>query len=247
MSPPRSSAAAEPRTGSGRRQPGRWARRQLLAAVATEVRGCTRCPLHRGRTNAVPGEGNPISRRAAGGRGSRCPRGCHRAPVRRSGRPAARASCSRSLGWAREDVFIANVVKCRPPGNRDPEPDEICGLRRLPRPPGGGARSGRDRHAGSPLAGPIPARCPHLGACTASCVDRAAASSSRCTILLRRCTRPRCERRSSRDIRGLPAALLAARAGARGGAGGIGPGGDARSPEPAPVAGSDETDQMTLF
>lgn len=31
----------------------------------------------------------------------------------------------RSLGWAREDVFIANVVKCRPPGNRDPEPDEI--------------------------------------------------------------------------------------------------------------------------
>ena len=36
------------------------------------------------------------------------------------------SSCSRSIGWRREDVFITNVVKCRPPDNRDPQPDEIA-------------------------------------------------------------------------------------------------------------------------
>jgi DNA polymerase len=100
----------------------------LLTAVAAEVRGCTRCPLHRGRANAVPGEGNPISDVLMVGEG---PGAREDATGRPFVGPAGQLlnELLRSIGWAREDVFIANVVKCRPPGNRDPEPDEVaaCG------------------------------------------------------------------------------------------------------------------------
>lgn len=99
-----------------------------LAEIAAEVRGCTRCPLHRGRTNAVPGEGNPLSDVLLVGEG---PGAREDATGRPFVGPAGQLldELLRSIGWAREDVFIANVVKCRPPGNRDPEPDEInaCG------------------------------------------------------------------------------------------------------------------------
>ena len=96
-----------------------------LATVAAEVRGCQRCPLHRGRTNAVPGEGNPLSDVLLVGEG---PGAREDATGRPFVGPAGQLlnELLRSLGWAREDVFIANVVKCRPPGNRDPEPDEIA-------------------------------------------------------------------------------------------------------------------------
>jgi DNA polymerase len=97
----------------------------LLATVAVEVRGCTRCPLHRGRTEAVPGEGNARSDVLLVGE----------APGARedaTGRPFVGPAglllneLLSSVGWEREDVFIANVVKCRPPGNRDPEPEEMA-------------------------------------------------------------------------------------------------------------------------
>jgi uracil-DNA glycosylase len=96
-----------------------------LAAVADEVRGCTRCPLHRGRTQAVPGEGNPISDVLLVGEG---PGAREDATGRPFVGPAGRLleELLGSIGWRREDVFIANVVKCRPPGNRDPEPEEIA-------------------------------------------------------------------------------------------------------------------------
>ncbi|HEX6473696.1 MAG TPA: uracil-DNA glycosylase [Candidatus Limnocylindria bacterium] len=96
----------------------------LLTAVASEVRACTRCPLHRGRTQAVPGEGNPISDVLLVGEG---PGAREDATGRPFVGPAGQLlnELLSSLGWAREDVFIANVVKCRPPGNRDPEPEEI--------------------------------------------------------------------------------------------------------------------------
>jgi DNA polymerase len=100
----------------------------LLAAVATEVRGCTRCPLHRGRIMAVPGEGNPLSDVLLVGEG---PGAREDATGRPFVGPAGQllTELLRSVGWERGDVFIANVVKCRPPGNRDPEPEEIaaCG------------------------------------------------------------------------------------------------------------------------
>jgi len=100
----------------------------LLAAVAAEVAGCTRCPLHRGRNLTVPGEGNPLSDVLLVGEG---PGAREDATGRPFVGPAGQLldELLRSIGWAREHVFIANVVKCRPPGNRDPEPDEISTCR----------------------------------------------------------------------------------------------------------------------
>ena len=99
-----------------------------LAEIAAEVRGCTRCPLHRGRTNAVPGEGNPLSDVLLVGEG---PGAREDATGRPFVGPAGQLlnELLRSVGWEREDVFIANVVKCRPPGNRDPEPEEAAACR----------------------------------------------------------------------------------------------------------------------
>lgn len=100
----------------------------LLSAVAAEVSHCTHCPLHAGRMRTVPGEGNPISDVLLVGEG----------PGQRedaTGRPFVGPAGQlldellTSIGWAREQVFIANVVKCRPPGNRDPEPAEIAACR----------------------------------------------------------------------------------------------------------------------
>jgi uracil-DNA glycosylase family 4 len=99
-----------------------------LAEIAAEVRRCTRCPLHRGRTQAVPGEGNALSDVLLVGEG---PGAREDATGRPFVGPAGQLlnELLQSIGWAREDVFIANVVKCRPPGNRDPEPGEVaaCG------------------------------------------------------------------------------------------------------------------------
>lgn len=100
-------------------------RRAALESIAAEVRACTRCRLHEGRTNAVPGEGHPSTEVILVGEGP----GFHED---RQGRPfVGRAGdllvrLLASIGWRREDVFITNVVKCRPPGNRDPEPDEVA-------------------------------------------------------------------------------------------------------------------------
>jgi uracil-DNA glycosylase len=99
-------------------------RRVALETIATEVRSCTRCRLAAGRTNAVPGEGSPDTEVILIGE----------APgfnEDRLGRPfIGRAGdllvkLLGSIGWRRDDVFITNVVKCRPPDNRDPEPDEV--------------------------------------------------------------------------------------------------------------------------
>ena len=99
-----------------------------LDEVARAVRDCADCPLHRGRTHAVPGEGNPSAELMFIGEGP----GFHED---RQGRPFVGPAGQLLEGWLasigtnREDVFIANMVKCRPPDNRDPEPSEIaaCG------------------------------------------------------------------------------------------------------------------------
>jgi uracil-DNA glycosylase len=103
-------------------------RRQALDEIATEVRACTRCRLHQGRTNAVPGEGHPDTEVVFVGEGP----GFNED---QQGRPFVGAAGGllqellARIGWRREEVFITNVVKCRPPGNRDPEPDEIAACR----------------------------------------------------------------------------------------------------------------------
>jgi uracil-DNA glycosylase family 4 len=100
-------------------------RRAALEAIASEVRTCTRCRLADGRTNAVPGEGSPDTEVVLVGEGP----GFHED---RTGRPfVGRAGgvlqeLLESIEWRRADVFITNVVKCRPPENRDPEPDEMA-------------------------------------------------------------------------------------------------------------------------
>jgi DNA polymerase len=96
----------------------------VLDEIAAEIRVCTRCELHRTRTNSVPGEGPADARIMFIGE----------APgwnEDQQGRPfvgAAGKFLEELLGAAglkRSDVFITNVVKSRPPGNRDPLPDEI--------------------------------------------------------------------------------------------------------------------------
>jgi uracil-DNA glycosylase len=100
-------------------------RRAALELVAGEVRSCRRCRLHEGRTQAVPGEGHPATEVVFVGEGP----GLNED---RQGRPfVGRAGdllveLLGSIGWRREDVFITNIVKCRPPDNRDPAPDEIA-------------------------------------------------------------------------------------------------------------------------
>jgi len=95
-----------------------------LAAAAAEAAICTRCRLAEGRTQVVFGTGSPDADLLFIGEGP----GFHED---RLGEPfvgAAGQLLNRMLGEIgldRADVYIANVVKCRPPGNRDPEPDEI--------------------------------------------------------------------------------------------------------------------------
>lgn len=96
-----------------------------LDEIAAEVRVCPKCELARTRTKAVPGAGNPTARVMLVGEGP----GWHED---QQGLPFvgnAGKFLNELLGKAglkREDVFITNVVKCRPPGNRDPLPDEMA-------------------------------------------------------------------------------------------------------------------------
>jgi DNA polymerase len=100
-------------------------RRAALEAIAAEVRSCTGCRLHETRTNAVPGEGSADTEVAFVGEGPGRDEDAQGRPfVGESGRLLTRLI--ESIGWRRDEVFITNVVKCRPPGNRDPQPDEIA-------------------------------------------------------------------------------------------------------------------------
>lgn len=96
-----------------------------LAALDREkVQGCTGCKLHGSRTNTVFGVGNPEATLLLIGE----------APGRDEdlqGEPFVGAAGQLlnkilgAIGFARDDVYIANILKCRPPNNRDPEPDEV--------------------------------------------------------------------------------------------------------------------------
>jgi uracil-DNA glycosylase len=98
---------------------------EALGGIAEGIRGCTRCPLARGRTQTVPGEGNVLSDVLLVGEG---PGAREDATGRPFVGPAGQllTELLHAIGWDRPDVFITNVVKCRPPGNRDPEPIEIA-------------------------------------------------------------------------------------------------------------------------
>src|SRR5215216_3026851 len=107
-----------------------WIRRNRMSdeaqleKLAKQIRVCTKCELHRSRTNAVPGEGPTHAEIMLIGEGPG-------AREDEQGRPFVGASGKfldqllEQAGVTRADVWITNVVKCRPPGNRDPLPDEV--------------------------------------------------------------------------------------------------------------------------
>ncbi|HEX7101454.1 MAG TPA: uracil-DNA glycosylase [Nitrolancea sp.] len=96
-----------------------------LDEVAAQVRNCTRCELYRSRTNGVPGNGNPQAEIMFIGEAP----GWHED---KQGLPFVGAAGQflnemlASIGLTRDEVFVTNIVKSRPPGNRDPLPDEIA-------------------------------------------------------------------------------------------------------------------------
>jgi uracil-DNA glycosylase family 4 len=95
-----------------------------LGAIYAEIRNCQKCILAQGRTNAVPGDGPEDATIMFIGEGP----GFHED---RLGQPFVGAAGNylnellEKIGLKRDVVYITNVVKCRPPGNRDPQPEEI--------------------------------------------------------------------------------------------------------------------------
>ena len=99
----------------------------VLAALRSEVGpDCARCKLHRlGRTQVVFGVGSPAARLMFVGEAPGADEDEHGVPfVGRAGQLLTRII--EAIGLRRDDVYIANVIKCRPPGNRNPEPDEVA-------------------------------------------------------------------------------------------------------------------------
>lgn len=95
-----------------------------LAAIAEAVRMCCCCELGKTRTNTVPGEGNPNARIVFVGEAPGADEDEQGRPfVGRSGQLLDKIIAA--MGLQRQEVFIGNVIKCRPPENRDPKPDEI--------------------------------------------------------------------------------------------------------------------------
>lgn len=103
---------------------GAEARREELVALYREVQGCTRCPLHETRTRAVFGAGNADAELMFVGEAPGAEEDRQGLPfVGRAGQLLNQLL--EEIGMSRDDVFIANVLKSRPPGNRDPQPLEI--------------------------------------------------------------------------------------------------------------------------
>ena len=99
-------------------------KKEILDVIASEIVVCTKCRLHKSRTNAVPGDGDPNGKIMLVGEG----------PGRSEdvqGKPFVGAagkflnSLLDEADLPREGVYICNIVRCRPPNNRDPLPDEI--------------------------------------------------------------------------------------------------------------------------
>jgi DNA polymerase len=96
-----------------------------LAVVRDDLGDCRRCKLCEARTHIVFGVGNPSAKLMFVGEGPGADEDAQGEPfVGRAGQKLN--EMIRAIGLTRQDVYIANVVKCRPPGNRDPQPDEVA-------------------------------------------------------------------------------------------------------------------------
>jgi uracil-DNA glycosylase len=105
-----------------------------MAAIQADIGECKRCRLHEGRAKIVFGSGNERARLVFVGEGPGAEEDAQGLPfVGRAGQLLTQmiegTARKEGIPLTREDVYICNVVKCRPPGNRTPEPDEaeICG------------------------------------------------------------------------------------------------------------------------
>ena len=97
---------------------------ERLGRIRDVLGDCTRCRLHAGRRNLVFGVGDPDAALLFVGEGPGAEEDEQGEPfVGRAGQLLTQII--KAMGYTREQVYIANVVKCRPPGNRNPEPDEI--------------------------------------------------------------------------------------------------------------------------
>jgi DNA polymerase len=106
----------------------------VLQSIQGDIGECTRCRLHEGRAKIVFGSGNPEARLVFVGEGPGADEDAQGVPfVGRAGQLLTQMINNTASGEAipisRDDVYICNVVKCRPPGNRTPEADEMetCG------------------------------------------------------------------------------------------------------------------------
>ncbi len=98
-----------------------------ISQIANSMQDCTRCPLYKNRINVVPGEGNPKAQVVFIGEAPGQQENKQGRPfVGRAGKYLDELLLS--IGWQRSDIFITNIVKDQPPGNRDPLPEEkkIC-------------------------------------------------------------------------------------------------------------------------
>jgi len=97
---------------------------RTLEEVRQELGDCTRCKLCKGRTNIVFGVGDPKAELVFVGEGPGADEDAQGIPfVGKAGQLLTKMI--EAMGFTRDEVYICNVVKCRPPGNRNPEPDEI--------------------------------------------------------------------------------------------------------------------------
>src|SRR5687768_10036115 len=97
---------------------------ESLEAIAETVRGCTRCPLYATATNSVPGEGNPNADLVCVGEAPGANEDATGRPfVGEAGKLLTKIL--EAIKLSREEVFICNVLKHRPPGNRNPLPNEV--------------------------------------------------------------------------------------------------------------------------
>lgn len=119
-------AVAEPATSYGLRAPGCVPedKKAALAALREEIGDCQRCKLSKGRTHIVFGEGNPGAVLMFIGEAPGREEDIQARPfVGDAGKLLTRLI--EKMGFGRDEVYIGNIIKCRPPQNRDPEEDEI--------------------------------------------------------------------------------------------------------------------------
>lgn len=115
---PRPAAAAHAGAAAGERGP-------RLAVLADQVRECRKCILHEARTQTVFARGNPAAELCFVGEGPGADEDAQGVPfVGKAGQLLDRMIVA--MGYRPEDVYVCNVVKCRPPNNRKPEPDEMA-------------------------------------------------------------------------------------------------------------------------